>query len=134
MPEEREMEAADTGSAEFTAPGFGAKFRGAGWGSRENIVVIVMFACTAFLYVERIQSNRGFADQHLVTQAQIIAQSRITQELLGSIIKTQNEMTRNVLESNEIQSYVLSLPQVQRERLNLSMPPTLRARIRSNSQ
>ena len=117
-------------SIEFSAPGFAGKVRGAAWTSREVIVVIVMISCTAFLYIERIQSNKGFIDQHAVTQAQNL----VTQSMLGSVIKAQSELSRGLSESAEIQAYVLSLPQAQRERLNLSMPPTLRARIRQGSQ
>lgn len=128
-PEEREMEERD--SLEFHAPGgFIAKVRGAAWGSKEVIIIIVMITCTSFLYLERIQSNKGFLEQHTVTQAQNL----VTQSMLGSVIKAQSSLSKEVSDSAEIQAYVLSLPQVQREKLNLSMPPALRARIRQGSQ
>lgn len=120
----------DADSIEFTGPGFGAKVKGAAWSSKEVIVVIVMIACTAFLYFERTQSNRSFIDQHLLTQ-----------KMLASVLQGQSDMVRELRgvvsemgASNDVQAYILSLPQVQRERLNLSMPPTLRQRIRTNSQ
>ena len=120
----------ERGSIEFTAPGFGAKVRGAAWGSREILFVVVIISCTAFLYFERIQSNKGFVDQHAVTQAQNL----VTQSMLATLIKGQTELGKGMSESAEIQAYVLSLPPAQREKLNLSMPATLRARIRSNTQ
>lgn len=127
---EQAMEDADRNSIEFTAPGFSTKVRGAAWTSREVIVVIVVLSCTAFLYFERIQSNRGFADQHAVTQAQNV----ITQSLLASVLKGQSELAKEISTGAEIQAYVISLSQEKRERLNLSMPPELRARIRNNAQ
>ena len=128
--DEKKMEDADPNSIEFTAPGFGAKLRGAAWTSREVIVVIVIFSCTAFLYLERIQSNKGFADQHIVTQAQNI----MTQSMLASVLKGQGGLAKEVSSGAEIQAYVLSLSQEKRERLNLSMPTELRSRIRQGSQ
>lgn len=125
--EEQRMEADDRDSFEFNGPGFGAKIRGA-WSSQQVVIVVVIFACTAFLYFERIQTNRGFADQHFVTQAQNV----VTQSLLASVLKGQAELSKEVASGTEIQAYVMSLSQEKREQLNLSMPAELRARIRNN--
>ena len=124
----------DSNAIEFTAPGFGAKVRGAAWTSREVIVVIVVIACTAFLYLERIPANKAFLDQHANTQAQLMAQSRVTHDMLASVLRVQSDLVKEVKASADIQAYVLSLPQDKRERLNLSMPPELRNRIRQGAQ
>lgn len=128
--DEQKMEDDDRNSIELVAPGFGAKIRGAAWTSKELIVVIVVISCTGFLYFERLQSNKGFADQHTVTQAQNV----VTQSMLASVLQGQAKLVREVSSGAEIQAYVMSLSQDKRERLNLSMPSELRQRIRTNSQ
>ena len=116
--------------AEIEGFGIKAKIKGVAWTSQGLAIMFIVVSCTGFLYWERTQTNRSFIDQHAVTQAQNIT----TQKMLASVIETQIEQTREISESAQIQAYVLSLPQSQRERLNLSMPSTLRMRIRQGSQ
>ena len=120
----------DGNSIEASGFGMTAKVKGASWTSQGMTTIFLIVSCTGFLYWERTQTNRTFVDQHVVTQAQNL----VTQKMLGSVIATQAEQTREISESAQIQAYVLSLSQLQREKLNLSMPPTLRARIRQGSQ
>lgn len=116
--------------AEIEGFGIKARVKGVAWTSQGLAIIFIVIACTGFLYWERTQTNRSFIDQHAITQGQNL----VTQKMLASVIETQVEQTREISTSAEIQAYVLSLSQPNREKLNLSMPPTLRARIRSNAQ
>lgn len=126
MTDQRE----DQAMAEVEGFGIRAKVAGNRVLSRDLYLAALIFAAAALVMWEKNTANASFMEQHKTTQ-RALATVLVGQE---NLIKELHAVAAEVKSGNQIQAYVMTLTQQQRERLNLSMPDELRHRIRNGSQ
>lgn len=118
-------------SADIQAP-LGWRARINGVGSRELLVVIIIIGCFMALWYASEQREARFALAHTITQKMLAEQNVILGQIVvnqGSIIKTTQEGTAVNSEKLDDMTFILTLTQLGREQLKLSMPPSLRKKI-----
>ena len=110
--------------------GFWARLDGVG--VKELLVVIIVVSCSLFVWWASEQREIRWSAFHQRTQALLGEQNA----QIAQVIKNQGEILKEMHASSQANSeklddmtYVLVLPQAKREALNLSMPPSLRAKL-----
>ena len=129
-PKHIESPRRDEDSMEVEGYGLRAKVTGPHWSAKELYLSLLIITCTGLLLWERNVANKEFIVQHKITQAML---SNVVESQKEAIIELR-KVAVEVKSGNLVQAYVLTLSQLQRERLNLSMPDELRSRIRNGTQ
>lgn len=115
------------------ARGYGVWAKISGADIKGFMLVIIMLMCTAALWWQTTEMNRERREGDDASRAAFVAQHTVTQNLQKDIIKNQSEIIKLLSEgqakterASMVLTYVLTLDDAERKRLNLRMPDELR--------